>query len=450
MPTTSDNPGKKYQLKDAADEMDSFAKATLREELPVCTRRPLEACLPPPVSTSQSLIELLTGELESAADNITLPKDKVLEIIQHLRAPEESEATEACSRELADVKSELKSVKVHLRLGDYAGKVFNDLRDVCWGSSVRVRADVIARETKQNVADGSSEVQVSPTMQKAFDKIPQELWRLREMTVEKAQYAVCAYDARNSVCHSSAAELRDKGRWDQLAQHISKDLTELAGYLPDDQIQHQTTWRSIITYYRDSYTRFDEEKQAWEEIPEGELSLRARSKMPIGGPVDWKTLPAELRQVPFDSGDYGNLGSEASKLRARRIKNRSDPHQDGKRKRDEASVEFLEGGPSTKVSRLDDTDGTPSSDRAKEEYLRYLNTLQQLGDSFPRKFKEYIQQQTPPLKAHLANSRRKLWQSRQGWQQVSSLATQTFERRKLTTLKKKSCIGSANSTTRSR
>ena len=166
------------------------------------------------------------------------------------------------------------------------------------------------------------------------------------------------------------AQLRTERQWDRLAHHISKDLTELPEYLPDKQLQHPTEWSAIIKYYRDSYIRFSKEKRAWEGILVEEQLTYDDSKMPIDEPIDWTTLPAGVRIAPFNSGDYRSLGSEASNLRERRIENRSDPNQDGKRKGDEASVDFLKGKPLTKISRLDDTDAELSkSEESREEYF---------------------------------------------------------------------------------
>ena len=290
--------------------MSSFDASSFLGDLSVPARRPLEACLPPPVSKSQSesLIELLTGKL--GAENITLPKDKVLEIIQRLSSPEGSEATVSCARELAEVKDELKILKAHVRLGDYAGKIYNDLQHLCWDSKMRLRAEDLAEELEADVARGTTG-NVTDTFQDALDNIPQNLRQSSEMTFDTAKYAVSAYAARNLACHSRSAKLQDEGDWDQLAQLISKDLEELPEYLPDGQIQHRKHWSSIITYFRDSYIFFDEELKGWDGIPEKELFKPAR----FFSSIDWTILSKQLREIPFETGDYRNLGAEASKSR---------------------------------------------------------------------------------------------------------------------------------------
>ena len=91
--------------------------------------------------------------LGSGADNITLPKDKVLEIIQHLSAPEESKATDPYVRKLGEAKKEPKILKAHVRLGEYAGKVYNELKHLCWNAKVRLRAEILAEELEKEVVE---------------------------------------------------------------------------------------------------------------------------------------------------------------------------------------------------------------------------------------------------------------------------------------------------------
>lgn len=187
--------------------MDSTS--SLLGDLPVRERRPLEAYLPLPASKSQSLIELLTGKLISGADTITLPKDQVLEIIQHLSYPEKSEAAVSCSRELAEVKEELKTIKAHCRLGDYAGKVFNDLKHLAWDSKVRMRAEDLAEELEQDVTRGY-DGKAARTIQDAFDNIPPKLQRSSEMTFDTAKHAVSSYAARWSAIRSALRSSRTR------------------------------------------------------------------------------------------------------------------------------------------------------------------------------------------------------------------------------------------------
>lgn len=259
------------------------------------------------------------------------------------------------------------------------------------------------------------------------------------------------------VCHPlGSAQLQDQGHWDELAQRISKDLTELPEYLPDDQLQHQTHWRSIITYFKDSYITFSEELQAYDGIPEKDLFKPADSTRPI----DCTTLPKDLREIPFNTGEYRDFGSEAAE--ENRYLNMSDPIQAGKRKRDEADAEAdaeavaeavakavaeaiaeavaeadaeadaeavakavvkamaeveaeamaeadaetdaesLEGEPPTKIPRLDFSEPKSSGGgNSKEEYLRFLWALQQFRDKFPVGFKTHMQLQLSVINVEL-------------------------------------------------
>jgi len=81
--------------------------------LPSRGGRGLESIPPPPVSNTQSLIELLTGKLVTEADNVTLSKAEVQDIIQQLSVSVESTADGSPCRELVQVKKELKTIKAH-------------------------------------------------------------------------------------------------------------------------------------------------------------------------------------------------------------------------------------------------------------------------------------------------------------------------------------------------
>ncbi|KAL8694407.1 MAG: hypothetical protein Q9224_003574, partial [Gallowayella concinna] len=336
---------------------------------PVRARRPLGDCLPPPsVSESQALLELLEGKLESGADKITLSRDQVLDIVQQLRGPGESKASGGSSDpKLTQVEQDFKRLRAHIRLGDYAGKVYNDLKDTAYrGTRVSINALTLAKGLREE-ANGRPG-KVTETLQKAVVKLPLNLQFQDKMPMEVAKFAIYAYEARNLACHRYLVELKSGDECGELAAEVSRDLKELPDFLPDDQIQHLESWRRIIDYYRDSWMRHDPKAHTWTWF-----DTRKKDSGP-SEPTDVTTLPKDLRQQPFDSGQFLALmdpGADDVYLGPRRG---SEPIPFGKRKRGE---EFLEGEPRAKVPRREDPKpgSLMAKDKSTEEYEKALKAF---------------------------------------------------------------------------
>jgi len=82
-----------------------------------------------PSSSSHSLVDPLNMLIERLSDKlaagdgcITLSRGELETCVQQLQCKAVSDS------ELREVKCELQELKAHIRLGDYAGKVFNDLK----------------------------------------------------------------------------------------------------------------------------------------------------------------------------------------------------------------------------------------------------------------------------------------------------------------------------------
>ena len=307
----------------------------------VCQR--FESVRLPPVSSTQSLIEVLTGKLVTNADNITLSKTEVQDIIQQLRLLAESTADGLPCRELVQVKEELKELKFLCQVGDYAGRVFNDLKERWCGPNAPRRADILAQELKI-AGPGSA---ISNAFEKTVSYLPYEDWFEGQMCADTAKLAVHAYSERNLACHSDSIQRKTVGDWHGLGQQISEDLARLREILPDSRVTYETDWRHIINYYRDRYIRQNPEG-AWEP-----LSAEAFPCDP-SKPTDVRTLPLYLQHRLFNEGDFRDPVLVEFDAWGRRGATRSDPTQDGKPKRDYDLSEFLDGKPSTKALRADD------------------------------------------------------------------------------------------------
>lgn len=127
-----------------ADMMADFSydnEATSFTRLPL---RPASGPVPTTAASSQSMIDLLTGFLQGNADNITLSKAQALDLVQCLRGPTEGNAQPESNRE-QQLEQDLKQMHADSRLGDYAGRVFNDLKDAVSNRSLLGRADELVR-----------------------------------------------------------------------------------------------------------------------------------------------------------------------------------------------------------------------------------------------------------------------------------------------------------------
>lgn len=334
----------------------------------------------PPVSKSQSLINLLTRQLDSQADNITLSRSEALGIVQQLRSSGGSEAYESVCGELAKEKERVKAFRAHCRLGDYAGIVFNDLK----GSWIDVddkgtpqMANTLSEELREEQAGkyGSQALSLKQTV---------SAWTSTQLSedqrVDMASLAVHAYGARNTICHSQASRLKTGGNWHGLGQQISKDLRELKELLPVDQLKHQEIWRQILEYYRDRYIEFDPKRQKW--VPSEEAVAEAVR------PIDPRPLPLHLRRIPFDEYQFWDpiRVEPHAKQRGTGEAQRSDPPVGAKGQRqldDEELEQFIEYSgclpPAKRFRLMSEATGNPRADITDPEYDKlYINLEENL------------------------------------------------------------------------
>ena len=133
-----------------------FFSSDLNSALPSLPSQSQPAPTPP--ASAQSLIALLTGRLDATtANNLTLSRAEVQDLVLCLQRATESEAAAASNhQELVEAKSELGTLKAHCRLGDYEGTVFNHLKTETCDPQLPGRATDLATilmEKKPNKAN---------------------------------------------------------------------------------------------------------------------------------------------------------------------------------------------------------------------------------------------------------------------------------------------------------
>ncbi|KAH8820268.1 hypothetical protein F5884DRAFT_865972 [Xylogone sp. PMI_703] len=307
----------------------------------------------------QSLIELLNGKLAGGADKIELSADQVREIIQGLRVPQKfppiDEPESSATKELAVLKH-------HCRLGDYAGRIFNDLKFHNTDAPLPKLATELVELLGEEGSDGP--------MARAIEGIT---YRIRnqggDIDSAMAKFAVKAYAARNQVCHGEAGHLVTAEKWDDLAQRISLDLEALPEILPEDQMQQLETWRRILRYYRDRYIVQDSNGK-WQKREEESLAqLPDTVSIPKDRPI--RGLPRRVAKYRFDIGHFRVDPAGFSSLR---------PVTDRGRVQSLSSVE----SPKRKASGPPEGDSAPESPSKKRKTPQGSQTPSTTDDLFAK------------------------------------------------------------------
>ncbi|KAL3424174.1 hypothetical protein PVAG01_03455 [Phlyctema vagabunda] len=190
---------------------------------------------------------------------------------------------------------ELKVLKQYCRLGDYAGRVFNDLKLYNVDAPLPKLATDLAKLLGAEDHGGPMAIAIEGAT-----------CRIRNQGVGidpvMAKFAVRAYAARNQVCHGEAGHLVVEKNWDALAHRVSSDLEALPELLPEDQIQHLTTWRQILHYYRDWYIVQDSDEK-WQKREDDSIAqIPATVFAPGDRPIS--DLPPIVAKAWFSSGHF--------------------------------------------------------------------------------------------------------------------------------------------------
>ncbi len=213
---------------------------------------------------------------------------------------------------------ELHNLKAIIRLGDYAGHLFNDLkRHGSLGCDLSKHADVISQALK----DGDG------TVRQALQSSVSSLSVLAgEMDFDTACFAIHAYAARNAACHSKAGLRKIARDWEGLAHQIDEDLSGLPGILPDGELQHLDNWTRIIQWFRDRSIEQEKDSGFWKEkSPDPTAADLARNPGPTL--LDVRTLPLPVRPRAFHRGlfDGSPRPNGTTNAAKRKIEAKSDP-----------------------------------------------------------------------------------------------------------------------------
>lgn len=231
--------------------------------------------------------------------------------------------------QLVRAATEVKTLKALIRLGDYAGAIFNDLKTSDYGYLLGKYANKPA-----------------PKLVKArLDK--SELWNSFALSCTNPQsglpveqgvtlLAIQKYGARNDACHSESAQCKVDKNWDALAQLIHNDLAELTDILPNDDVQDRDNWRMVIESYSDQTieeTAPNSGKWYAKEAPQP-VESNDRPEATDRRIFDLRKLPKQVREHAFEHGreEKDSLLVGTSRVSGRRILVRSDPPRGSKRK----------------------------------------------------------------------------------------------------------------------
>jgi hypothetical protein len=172
-----------------------------------------------PVQTLPVALQSWIGKLEcrtGSVDNFSFSQEEGHDLIRLLSIASKAVAELVPAHELVHETKDLHDLKAKIRLGEYAGHLFNDLkRHASLGCNLSKRADVISQALK----DGDG------TVRQALQSSVNALSVLAgEMDFKTACFAIHAYAARNAACHSKPGLRRIARDWEGLAHQIDEGL----------------------------------------------------------------------------------------------------------------------------------------------------------------------------------------------------------------------------------
>ena len=206
-------------------------------------------------------------------------------------------------------------LRFHARYGDYAGYVFNSLKNASLGNLLGRRADLINDELQREAQFPEGSPRPKPyTSAVEAATAATHMEDLAKLDEDTAKFAVEAYSARNAACHSKFMLRRTADDWHGLGQQIVQDLEELPKLLPMACIGDLDKWRRLIKFFRDRHVDQGED-DCWIKRPGFEdLGAADRTQHPIEVTCkDLHDMPAgNARAVLFDQGLFRDSSWESS------------------------------------------------------------------------------------------------------------------------------------------
>ncbi|KAH9206376.1 hypothetical protein DL95DRAFT_416592 [Leptodontidium sp. 2 PMI_412] len=221
-------------------------------------------------ASTQSLIAIIREKLGSGglADTITLSNSEARLVLQLLKSipstanpppttPKQGEEQgEEQDKKLGRLGLTLDEWKAYARLGDYAGKIFNNLKHVVISLGLAQPGDSGTWAEAIRLGDNASTPWLR-SLKISFEASAKCLSEKHGLSIEASRLTVDEYAERNHFFHSEAGHLKAARCWASLGSVIAKDLQDLPSFLPPSMIGDAEIYREIIMYYRD---RVDEER----------------------------------------------------------------------------------------------------------------------------------------------------------------------------------------------
>lgn len=236
-----------------------------------------------PVQTTQaslqSLIATITDKLGGGpVDNISLSRSDALLVLQHLSSIKTKTETSPTTPKSEDVTKDLGKYKGYARLGDYAGKVFNDLKNEAKDHNRAMPFD--CEEWANALRIGSAGDARMISLVQSFEFAADILLDKHDLSIQAARVAVRLYSLRNGLLHSKAGLLKMSRNWADLPKQVNKDLHELPSFLPPKFVGKELELRELISYFGDRCADLQEaETKAAAEalLPLKELNIHSNS-----------------------------------------------------------------------------------------------------------------------------------------------------------------------------
>ncbi|OAL28692.1 Rho-GTPase-activating protein 5 [Fonsecaea nubica] len=266
----------------------------------------------PPNTNSQDEVERLRAQLAS--------------VIQEL------DETNARARL---VTQELNEMKARARLGDYAGGLFNFLKQ---NSPEDARLKGHANTIAEKIEAADATVAAANKIDSRID-------------LPTARLAIQEYAARNNMFHSKSMALKFFAEdWTGLAQQTTFDIANLSTIL-NGSAADEKMWIKIIEFYRDQHIVHDKDAHRWQAKSAAKPETLDSAPQTVSTTRDIRHLPLETKRYSFMMGDF-----RTEKSSPRRNGTRSDSPDSGQLKR---KRELLDEGPETMHKRQEVVDSRP-------------------------------------------------------------------------------------------
>ncbi|PVH77759.1 hypothetical protein DL98DRAFT_591007 [Cadophora sp. DSE1049] len=257
------------------------------------------------LGSDETVDQIMISNLEALSVS-QLPKSTILESTQPSGNPEHG-----AKKELT-----LEEYKAHVRLEDYSGRVYNDLKNTAESLKLAVPGDctVWAEAIGHDKCPDDDNPPKGP-LWVSFKAAADVLKKEHGLSVAASWRAVQHYADRNEALHSKAGFLKTARAWAELVSQIELDLDQLKSFLPLDLQKFENDHRQIMQYYKARVAEQEmkgKDKAVKEEMKDNSnaIMMDEAENMFDHQPSSQDTLNEYLEKLQVLSSDLLSLDTE--------------------------------------------------------------------------------------------------------------------------------------------